>query len=463
VVRRADRGPGDRSVLGAVLTGSTLRRVRAQIESAPYLWVGQEHVPASTVPTLDDGRLQPEPVTLRAFLVGQGGSWFPMPGGLARVATGVEGDPGTRRPRLSKDAWVLLSEPEHAPAPALEVRVAEEAAVALPGRVAEHMFAIGRHAERAEVTIRAVLAVLGRLDQPLDERGAEQALGSLLDALAALTGAAPVPDGSPPAPALDAVLDWNRPASLVVTLRSLVDAAFAVQEQLSGDTWQVVADIEARLASLACHPPELLLGAHPELNRLMPSLLALAGLTVESMVRDTAWRFLDGGRRLERAVSLSTMLRTTLVPVHPQGAETVLLESILKAFESIIDYRRRFHGGEQVRSVVEQLLFDPDNPRSLRFQLDRLSHDLAALPRTDHLRRLNAEERPLLDARSALALSDPVTLAVVHAEEGRRAGLERLLLRVEQQLKATADALAASYFVAPSVARLTEVRPDGLG
>jgi uncharacterized circularly permuted ATP-grasp superfamily protein/uncharacterized alpha-E superfamily protein len=472
LVKHADGRAGHRTLFGGDLSRAELDELRARIELSPHLWVGQECLDPSTVPTLVDGRLVPRPVTVRAFLVAHRGSYEPMAGGLVRVATGDGRDPGTGR--LSKDAWVISSEPDGLAAPPVEAWAAE-VVVALPGRAAEHMFAIGRQAERAEVAIRVLNTVLGRLDQAEDEHDATQVLGGLVDALAVLTGApggagvSPEMIGAPgggagpgaasvPERALDALLDPDRPGSVVVTLRALVDAAFSVQEQLSGDTWKVIADVEGHLAGLAKRPPETLLAAQADLTDLTRSLLAIAGLTVESMVRDTAWRFLDGGRRLERGLALVSILRTTLVPAHPPEVETLLLESVLKAFESIIDYRRRFRGPEQVRAALEQLLFDPDNPRSLRYQLDRLAEDLAGLPRANPLRRLNPEERWILDASTALQLADPADLAAVDPAAGRRATLDEFLLRLSELLGATTEVLGARYFTRPPIARLAESR-----
>jgi uncharacterized alpha-E superfamily protein len=129
---------------------------------------------------------------------------------------------------------------------------------------------------------------------------------------------------------------------------------------------------------------------------------------------------------------------------------------VLRAFESIIDYRRRFRTPEQVPTVLEQLLFDPDNPRSLRYQLDRLAEDLAGLPRTNPLRRLNPEERWVLDASTALQLAEPSELAVIDDATGRRVVLDELLVRVGELLEATAEVLATRYFAPPPVARLAE-------
>ena len=76
-----------------------------------------------------------------------------------------------------------------------------------------------------------------------------------------------------------------------------------MRDQLSSDTWLVVGSLDRvilRLRSPETEPQAVVQGA---LQRVMQSLLALGGLGDESMVRDVGWRFMDAGRRLERAIA----------------------------------------------------------------------------------------------------------------------------------------------------------------
>src|SRR6201999_3066564 len=117
-------------------------------------------------------------------------------------------------------------------------------------------------------------------------------------------------------------------------------------------------------------------GAQAVIGRVMSSLLALAGLAAESMVRDPGWRFMDAGRRLERGAQLVALLRATVVADRDTATNSLLWESVLTSAESIITYRRRYQSRAQLETVLDLMLIDPGNPRSLGFQLDRLSEDL---------------------------------------------------------------------------------------
>jgi uncharacterized alpha-E superfamily protein len=85
---------------------------------------------------------------------------------------------------------------------------------------------------------------------------------------------------------------------------------------------------------------------------------------------------------------------------------------VLTATESIVEYRRRHRSDVALDAIVDLLLIDDANPRSLAFQLDRLGEDLAGLPRggqrDDHAALVDASARVLLDA-SARRL-EPVVL-----------------------------------------------------
>ncbi len=154
-----------------------------------------------------------------------------------------------------------------------------DTATLLPGRVAAQLFVLGRTAEHAELVIRLIRTVLARLDQPLGvgTEGGAKSLQVLLSALATVSGFDPVSEPedegrphrsstvvAPPEPpsevptdrrALALLLDAGVDGSLVSSLGLLVEAAYSVREQLSGDTWQLVGDVEEELARLRSRPP----------------------------------------------------------------------------------------------------------------------------------------------------------------------------------------------------------------
>lgn len=477
------------------MTPARLDELSERIRSRPSQWVGQEAIEPSTSPTVTDaGSLEPRPTVMRTFAVSdpRNGSaahhgYSVMPGGLTRVGA----DPGavvisSRRDGTSKDTWVATAAPAlqqsawlRSPRPVPEIAstaavVAGEVPAPLPGRVAARLFVLGRTGEHAELVIRLLRTVLARLDQPvgLGPSGGAESLGVLLSALGTVSGFDQVsePDSPDDGPAgldpddavrstsagaigpptdkqaLALLLDADVDGSLVSTLGLLVDAAFSVREQLSADSWQLVGDVEEEVVRLRGRPPTHLAGAQSSLQRLLQSLLGLSGLSAENMERDPSWLFLDAGRRLERAQSLVKLVRAVLVPRRAEVVEDLLVESLLKTSDSLITFRKRSGSILEVAAALDLVIFDAANPRSVRFQLDRLVDHLSGLPTRSSARRLGDEERIVLEATTTLALTDAGRLSVFDSTTDHRPELDAVLGRVDDLLAELLDSMRQTFF-----------------
>ena len=219
-------------------------------------------------------------------------------------------------------------------------------------------------------------------------------------------------------------------------MRRLLDAAHTVRDQLSLDTWLVISGLHRELLD----QPSL---GRETLAQVLGSLLALAGLGAESMVRDPGWRFMDAGRRIERGCQLAALLRSTVTTEHDAGTESLMLESVLTTAESIITYRRRYRSHAHLETMLDLLLLDPDNPRSLAHQLDLLLEDVRALPAAPGAPRVSEAEKHALETSTVLRLADTARLAAAHpasrglAAAGARPELASFLARVIDGLHAT--------------------------
>jgi uncharacterized circularly permuted ATP-grasp superfamily protein/uncharacterized alpha-E superfamily protein len=473
VIKSITREPGATTVLGWELSAAQRDELFRRIEAKPYGWVGQEPLELATAPAITDLGLGPKNVMLRAFLVARHDSYVAMPGGLARVATPARGALiANRTGAVYKDVWVAASEPEDVGGFWLRPDgVAEPAAadLSLTSRAAENLFWLGRYAERAEALVRLLRVVSDRRTDFADRvsPAGSACLRTLLAAMSWVTGGATSLSGGPPVEggpeATDAELlalmtDATRPGSLAYAVRRVRDAAYPVRDQLSQDTWLVLGALEGELLA----PAEAGAGvAAGRLARLLNSLLALGGLAAESMVRDQGWRFMDAGRRLERALQLCTLLRATITVAHDTATDSLLLESVLTVAESIITYRRRYRSHAELATVLDLLMLDPDNPRSVGYQLDRLSEDMAALGRTggtgnrEGLSRLSDTERLVLEASSAVRLTDLGSLAEpaessagssAEVPVGQRPELAAFLDRLIELLERAGDALDNEHF-----------------
>jgi uncharacterized circularly permuted ATP-grasp superfamily protein/uncharacterized alpha-E superfamily protein len=460
VLKPISRSWGSVPIVGRLLEPDELEAWRRIVAAEPWRWVGQQHLSHSLAPSFVEGGIVGRPAVVRAHLAAEADSYTVMPGGLTRVGRRV-GDHlvSNSTGASSKDTWILASEPERQVSlwsSSVDLSPGGPDERAIPSRTSENLFWMGRYAERAEATIRLTRVILERLDDPMSRRDpVERArLALLLGALTHLTSSYPgFLGGEPdhpgidhPEPGLLEVLTSSvHRGTLDSSLRNLLTAAYAVRDRLSADTWQVVSDLEDDLTALRRLGSNLL-AVRVVIDRLLRALLALAGLAQESMVRDAGWRLLDTGRRIERGTLLCSITRSLLVPPAEPAAEPFVLESFLAASENLVAYRRRSRANLSAPAVLDLVLAEPTNPRSLRHQLDRLGDDLTALPRTTRGQRAETEERLVLDAATRLRLADAAVLATRVESTNRRDALDDVVGQIADLLTTASDAVAARLF-----------------
>ncbi len=430
VIRPTSRDRDTQAVIGSELPAAQREALRLRIQAHPGQWVGQEFAATATVPVLTENGFESRRSVLRTFAIARKDSYVVMPGGLTRVQVRADRLPiSNQSGALTKDTWVLASEPEPLSAFWLQSGPAVEGVDpmhSIPSRAAENLWWLGRYAERAEAQTRLLRAVIDRTNE---------------------FGGGTNPAGNACLDALEGALAWTAGAqsNLAQPIRAMLDNAYAVRDQLSRDTWLVIGPLERTLPDLQV--PFADIGGHSQaaLQQVIQSLLALGGLGVESMVRDLGWRFMDAGRRLERSLQLLSLLRATMLEARGTATDSLVLESVLSAAESIITYRFRYRSHAQPETVLELLTLDPGNPRSLAYQLQLLTEDLDALPLgTDPL--LRPEQRLLLEAFTSLRLSDPATLVLEDAD-GHRPALVALLARLRELLLGVGDEVDRTHFL----------------
>ena len=475
VIRPISRDHG-RSVRGAALASRQRELLASKIKAMPHRFVGQEVLHLSSAPTSEEDRLVRRNVVLRSFAVRSEESYAAMLGGLARVTDDASErrgvlvtDPSSQ---LAKDVWVVGSEPVAAPrivarhrageepgfVPALSASIAPTSIAMVP-RVLSDLYWFGRYAERAEDLLRLLLATRTVAIETDLDLSHGRALEIMLHALTHVSTTYPGFLGSQPemfSEFRSLLLDRHRTGTAAQSLAALSLAAQGVRDQLSEDVWIVLADVERALAALSANPYDQGLQLTDVSERVLSGLLALAGIATENMVRDPGWYMLDSGRGLERALQILALLRVTICQERAADTDSIVLEAVLTAAESIVTFRRRYHT-RSVDALLELLVIDPFNPRSVAYQLSRIRTDLGAMPNT------SPTTRPLrmLDGLvERVRTSDPVLLA--ETENGRRPELHDFLAGLHNQLRALSDAIRDHYQQQPPTQRPL-FRPDAVG
>jgi uncharacterized alpha-E superfamily protein len=400
---------------------------------------------------------------MRLFTVAQRSGYAPMIGGLGYLL--MPGNAGYAMKTIAaKDIWVrtptrvtaeriLTSPPVELPA----ITPSPTRAVSSP-RVLSDLFWMGRYAERAENTARLLIVTRERYHEyryRQDMQGSE-CVPVLLAALGRITGTDTGADGdshemiaTAPTTLWSLTADRHRAGALAQSVERLGLAARAVRDQMSNDTWMVLAAVERAVLHRGRSLPEshtegeaYLVKAHRE---TLSGMLALSGMVAESMVQDVGWTMLDIGKRIERGLAVTALLSATLTTVRSRGAEQTVTESALVACESSVIYRRRNLGAVNIVAVADLVLLDAENPRSLVYQFERLRADLKALPGSSGSSR---PERLVDEIGTRLRRIDPADLEDATAD-GRRTELADLLNGLHADLRELSRIITATHLSLP--------------
>ena len=235
--------------------------------------------------------------------------------------------------------------------------------------------------------------------------------------------------------------------SLRNTVDNLFRLAIQVRERISKDMWLVLSKLNERLASPAS--TLLLAGdATIALSETLQSLAAFHGLARENMTRAQAWRFLDMGLRIERAIYMGTMLDATLRSAEAENPS--VLEAVLEVADSSITYRSRYSLLQHVPAVFDLILLDDKNPRSVLFQLNQLVQHFDHLPRESM--QPGSGKTILMECVSRLSAADARELASPR-EKWMESHLSDVLDHTLQDLPKLSNAIAASYFAHSAISR----------
>jgi uncharacterized circularly permuted ATP-grasp superfamily protein/uncharacterized alpha-E superfamily protein len=384
VVKAAFSSRSSAPFFGGKLGKEERAQLVREIQARPHDFVGQEQVALSTAPVWQNNRLEPRPLVLRTYVTATNDAFAVMPGGLTRVSTSAADlNVSMQSGGGSKDTWVLTEGPVNMvsllTASGQPIRAGRSSAE-LPSRVADNLFWLGRYAERLENTLRLLRCVVIRMT---DESGADGApeLSALAQVLVRLDL---LPERFRERVSLKEleheilllIYKQERAGSARQILGRVRGIASTVRDRFSADTWSILNKLNIDARSRPRRIP--LADALGLLNTVIVDLSAFSGMEMENMTRGLGWRFLDFGRRLERATHLVRLFRAGVC--HEMKAGSVL-EPVLEIFDSLMTYRRRYFASVQLPSVLELLLLDEGNPRSFAFQLKALREHAANLPR----------------------------------------------------------------------------------
>lgn len=418
-------------VPGAEITGAKRDALFAAMARRPMDYCGQEIVHLSTTPALIGQQFEPRAFTVRAFVArGSDGLWTVMPGGFARLSssgelrTSLMGDGD-----MSADVCIVDDMPDPG---ARALQLSSNPAIRrgggiLASQAADNLFWFGRYSERAEMTVRVIRSTLGNsIDADAITARDPEVRRLLVDMLQLWSAIAPESAAlSAPQACRAALVESDLPGGVASLLAMIRQVGLSLRDRFAPDFWRIAS---RPLPEVTAHRSSALLRVTRE---LIERFSAMSGLIAEDMVRSHAWRFLDLGRRIERALSISRMARQLAQAQDQSDA----LSALLDLCDSQITYRSRYLTGALRNPVYDLVLLDPDNPRSLAFQVQLIHQHLSILPALgdDQL-----PEAPLLAARAVMG---PLVSQAAPTID------DHVLWDIENRLLALSEAISTRYFL----------------
>lgn len=452
------------------LSDSDFEQLRQTIADAPHCFVAEQPIISASSPSYDPDKnaITPQPVCLRFFALAEPGTPEEanaprqhriMPGGLAWVA-----EPGNTvmDSEIVKDVWVLS--PVVQPHISLLQRAHEPIVVTrdgadLPSRVAENLFWLGRYGERLDNRSRLLRESLGCLVEEGQWRLADTILPDLFSALNLPLPAGldpnlePVPEATEAGQISTADQFAQLRAALLDVLRadtdlpwlfhSLLHNGRAVRDHLGDDAWRTLNSLRQKVQQL----PQIqgANAAQHSLEEIITLLAALFGLCNETMPHHYGWRFMDIGRITDRCIASLELLRLTMINAQNPGPD--LWEHVLSATDNLTVYRRRYRSQLYPAAILDLLLFDETNPRSVGYMLGRLQRQIEQLPHPEENTPFRSREtRLIIQATSQLHLVDLDSLADLEQSSSAQQALADLLNALATPLYQLSDAVANSYF-----------------
>ncbi len=426
VIKPSARAGNTNHIYPAQLSRDEVEALTARMNATPAGYIAQEIVPGSSTPVLDqNNRMVAGKCVIRTFQVASESGYQVMPGGLARVSTRTDELIVTNQSGAgSKDIWILASEPQKDVSllrqNAVETRISRKSTGGVPSRIADNIFWMARYAERAENLSRLLKNVIARVTQIEDSAGAED-IAKLLKMVTHVTAEYPGFLGDDAVDLLQRpekelnrlIYDSTAQGSVRYNILALIRSSRNLRESLSDDMRRVISQLEA--------PPYasmVLSVQHAHLFDVVIYLSSISGLSQENMSREVGWYFLELGRRIERATFSVRVLKAYLALGNLY--DKFMVENLLNINDIRITYTRRYRHRIETDSVLDILLYDETNPRSLGYQLAKIRDAVPMLPANSEGAR-PPTEKAALKLYTAYRITDIREIFSAGATESRLA------------------------------------------
>lgn len=308
----------------------------------------------------------------------------------------------------------------------------------LLSRVAERLYWMARYLERAEDTARVTQAY-NHLVMDIPE-GAELGWNILVKIL----------DGEP---AFEQhyrayneqnvlrflITDEDNQGSIRQSIRAARENVRTTRDVLPAEVWEHVNELNLYAQEMA----EKSVGRrhrHQFLEQVISRCQIISGLVITTMTRDNTFRFMALGHMVERADMTTRIVDVGAGALLDEARQNRTIDpliwgSLLESVSAMSTYRRQVGPLPEAAPVVEFLLKEASQPRSLKFCLNGIRSEMGRLrsPK-DAMKHLERAQRRLSRFSPTTASPD---------------AMHRFIDRVQLDINDVSNAIAASWFPPP--------------
>jgi uncharacterized alpha-E superfamily protein len=309
-------------------------------------------------------------------------------------------------------------------------------------RVAESLYWMSRYLERAEHTARVIKVQLNLMlerETEDDDRHWRRMLKSLAFEMA------DVKDGEAQLVAKSLIHSTGSRSSIVSCVMAARENSRQVREQISSEMWEqlnrMFIEVKRADADESWEVADFL-------QAIKEGTHLFQGITDSTMTHGEGWQFIQAGRSLERASSLSTLLGVHFREFYGKQSEPEPLEwiGLLRSCTAFEAYCKTYTADLRPERIAEFLLLNPSFPHSIRFSADALETAMKQIGTEVSSRRSARVER--------IAGRMQSTLAYGQIDEIMHGGLHIFLETLLRQCTQAHSALYQTYIAYPIEAAL---------
>ena len=398
---------GYEACLGGSLSQPQLNEWIGRITRQPQDYTVQTYIPLAQMPVwlnafnLNNASLiEPRSYMLRVFALSNGSDgWQVLPGGLARIAGSDSGIASMQRGGSSADVWVQGNQaslldaalPQHA------IKTTAQRKRIVTSRAAENLYWFGRYTERSENMLRLAKLYLESINS---EYTPSKQLWGWLETLCVQYGL--VPEGVPSnldqtenrhrifeRTLIDCLDKGDHVTSVGYNLNAMKRTASNIRERLSTEQWSTINYCIEHFQA-GCHKATAYQDFSPSLaiealNRANSDLAAITGAQTDRMTRDDGWQLLSIGRHIERLSFLTSVLDLAIDSdlLRNPNTDSSGYMALLALFDSTITFHAQHQQSRELEPLIELLVLDDENPRSLAWVSKALRARLSKLAGTE--------------------------------------------------------------------------------